>query len=233
MDKRAFLGLVGGAALVAPVGLHLLGSGAGQNNSDSSLAGINPDAGEVPPTQGRGGNRALSTRLQDQFGNIHRLFSDQPDEHITLMHFMSLDGLERSGKVENLKAIAGHLKDDLNRDVRLYTITTQPDIDTQSELFAFSDRHQLPEGWYLLTGSWVDVFRIGDKFTKGHWHHNSADEAQRVSTNLLHYGLPKHGLWGAFGIGTEPEFAASRVSWLKGALVKQDELTRAGPSILA
>ena len=222
MDKRTFmagLGVIGAAG----VGSALLRGPEPATSSDStsSVRMENVDdtgVDTVPATQGRGGDQPLNVRLQDQSGRQVVLFDDALADCIVLIHFMSVMGLERSGALTNIQAMAENIGDRLGQDVKLFTVTPDPDEDTVSKLDQFHRKQGLANGWQLLTGDWVDVYQLGANLYRGHLH--GGNHAMQVaSPNLIHYGVPSVGIWGAFPVMTDPAFGAERVTWLDKAML--------------
>ena len=60
----------------------------------------------------------------------------------------------------NLRKLQTLLGERLGRDVFMYSITLQPELDTPAALKAYADKYGAQQGWLFLTGAPADIRRL-------------------------------------------------------------------------
>jgi protein SCO1/2 len=92
--------------------------------------------------------------------------------------------------------IQDHLGDRLGKDVRLISISVDPQVDTPAKLKEYAARFHAREGWTFLTGSKANVEEALKKF--GQYVENKEDHM-----NIFLIGNERTGLWKkAFGLSS-------------------------------
>ena len=99
----------------------------------------------------------------------------------------------------NLEKVQEALGDRLGKDARIISISVDPDVDTPTELKAFSKKFHARPGWYFLTGSKENVAFILKKL--GQYVEDKNDHF-----NIVIIGNDRTGLWKkAFGLAKSDE----------------------------
>jgi protein SCO1/2 len=121
------------------------------------------------------------------------------------------------GKCPLATATLRHVQDELGermgRDVFIYSITLQPQLDTPDILKAYADNFAPRPGWEFLTGKPADI-----EFLRRSLGYVDRDpERDRDPTN--HIGMARYGndaleRWGAVSLRSTPENIASTFKWL-------------------
>jgi protein SCO1/2 len=93
---------------------------------------------------------------------------------------------------ENLLKVEKGLGERLGRDVRMISITVDPQKDTPRVLEEFARRHGTGEGWYFLTGAQKDIDRVRLHLGVNRYNDDKADH-----TGLLVYGNEATKQWAA------------------------------------
>lgn len=128
-------------------------------------------------------------KLIDQDGREVRFYSDLLQGKTVIINamFTTCTGAcpVMSGTMEKIQA---HLGDRVGRDVRLLSISVDPDHDTPARMKEYAARFHARPGWYLLTGSKENVEAVLRKL--GQW----VDEPSNHQTLFL-IGNDRTGLW--------------------------------------
>lgn len=99
----------------------------------------------------------------------------------------------------NLEKVQEALGDRLGKDARIISISVDPDVDTPTELKAFSKKFHARPGWYFLTGSKENVEYVLKKL--GQFVEDKNDHL-----NIFIIGNERTGLWKkAFGLAKSEE----------------------------
>jgi hypothetical protein len=178
-----------------------------------------------PPTQGRGGDQFPDVLVTSQTGQVFRFYSDLIRDKVVLVQFMSLDGQKQFPSLEHFSQIAQRLGHSLGKDVSMYSITTDPEKDTQARLAAYAKDHNIPAGWHLLSATDDSAKSITDRFAK----HLSKHHHEGINMRMVHYGNGSVGLWGAFASDADPDMAVTRLGWLQNGSPVGNSIKRAGP----
>jgi protein SCO1/2 len=99
----------------------------------------------------------------------------------------------------NLEKVQEALGDRLGKDARIISISVDPEVDTPTELKAFSKKFHARPGWYFLTGSKENVEYVLKKL--GQFVEDKNDHL-----NIFIIGNERTGLWKkAFGLAKSEE----------------------------
>lgn len=227
-ERRKILGTfaAGVAALPAAALAHVgLGpAGLGPAPADDSC--VHPDARLAAGRHGPGyfPNAVLTTHE----GRRALFYDDLLAGKTVVIHFMSTAGLSSGGAgeiggVANLARVQEHLEkrfpERFGRNLFLYSLTVDPDVDTPRVLEDLARRHRAKPGWLFLTGEAEDLETIRSRFyvnpvAAAHTaagHHGPVHDCSR---GLLRYGNEALGLWGSCPASADPEWIAARLSWV-------------------
>ncbi len=99
-----------------------------------------------------------NVELQTHEGKTVRFYDDLLKDKIVLVNFMFTDcGDVCPGMTQNLADVQKLLGDRVGRDIFMYSISLQPDIDTPEKLKDYADMFDVGPGWLFLTGARDDV----------------------------------------------------------------------------
>ena len=178
-----------------------------------------------PAAQARGGNAFPNIPLFSHRGERFRLYEDLIKNRIVVLHFFSIHGQKQFPSIAHMTRIVKQLKGRLGEDVFVYSIS-QDIRDTPARLKRFASKIEVPQGWELLAALPEDVMALSDRLQRSAC---SSGRHGSHSPRLVHYGNGGVGMWGAFGIDSDPAFAAERISWVVGGRVVSATPKRAGP----
>jgi len=97
----------------------------------------------------------------DQDGRSYRFAEDLVKDHVVLVNVMytRCDG-KCLGAADGLKAAQDALGERVGRDVRILSISIDPENDTPDVLKAYAEAHDAGPGWYFLTGAPPDIEQL-------------------------------------------------------------------------
>jgi protein SCO1/2 len=135
MNRRAFFSTGAGAGMaLAALGLP----------SASNAASFRQD----------GADWFTNVELQTHEGRTVRFYDDLLKDKIVLVNFMFTDcGDVCPGMTQNLADVQKLLGDRVGRDIFMYSISLQPEIDTPEKLKDYADMFDVGPGWLFLTVS--------------------------------------------------------------------------------
>jgi protein SCO1/2 len=137
MNRRAFFGTGAGIALAA-LGL--------------------PAASNATSFRQDGADWFTNVELQTHEGKTVRFYDDLLKDKIVLVNFMFTEcGDVCPGMTQNLADVQKLLGDRVGRQIFMYSISLQPEIDTPEKLKDYADMFDVGPGWLFLTGARDDV----------------------------------------------------------------------------
>lgn len=135
------------------------------------------------------------TVLVDQDGVERRFYSDLMEGKVVIINVMFTTCTDSCPRMAgNFASIARWLGPRLGKDVRMISISIDPETDTPALLKAYAERFAAPPGWYFLGGRKQDVDSVLKKL-------GLYVEAKQDHLNLFLIGNVPTGLWKkAFGM---------------------------------
>ncbi len=111
----------------------------------------------------------------------------------------------------NLLRVQKMLGERAGRDVFMYSITLQPELDTPQQLKAFVDRHHVGPGWLFLTGAPEDIERL--RFSLGFYDVNPEVDANLANhSGMVRIGNDVYQRWTMAPALAEPEQILSTIN---------------------
>ena len=170
------------------------------------------------PGPGRGaGLRGLPNyALTTHEGREVRFYDDLVKGKLVLINFMytNCKGI-CPGQTANLVKVQRHFGDRAGRDVHMYSITLQPEVDTPAELKKHAQAHRTGPGWTYLTGAPADVESLRRRL--GFVDLDPAkDRLNGSHIGVLLYGNEPLDRWAACPAMAAPDLIAYNVLGLKG-----------------
>lgn len=199
MDRRNFLGL-GLAAQALAMSSPVL---AAPTVSDRPLSRA-AKAGFLP-------NVPLVAHTGEKFNFYDDLIRDRT----VLFNFFLVNCTEGRCPIAtaNLRQVQDLLGDRMGRDVFFYSITLQPEIDTQNVLKEYAEYFEVKPGWLFLTGKKNDI----ELLRRRQGYVDLDPERDKDLTN--HIGMARYGndrleRWGAVSVSSQASNIASTFQWL-------------------
>lgn len=158
-----------------------------------------------------------NVRVLDQDGREHRFYDDLVKDRVVLINFFYTSCGEICPLVtENLRAVQDLLGERVGRDIFMYSITLQPELETPAILADYAALWDIRPGWRFLTGAPDGIERLRRAIGFA-----SADPAyDRIRDNhtgIVRYGNDRLDRWaGTAGLG-RPAWIAKAVTALAEA----------------
>jgi protein SCO1/2 len=189
-------GLAAGAVQAQPLRPAPAASGV------ESQAGPSAPASRLPQVSTQGQMSAAhnyfgDVKLINQDGQEMRLYSDLLAGKTVVINVVFTTCSSACPAMSAAFAkIQDHLGDRLGQDVRLISISVDPQVDTPAKLKEYAARFKARPGWYFLTGSQANVEEALKKL--GQYVENKEDHM-----NIFLIGNERTGLWKkAFGLSS-------------------------------
>ncbi|MGI8740223.1 MAG: SCO family protein [Gammaproteobacteria bacterium] len=104
---------------------------------------------------------------------------------------------------QNLRHVQRLLGDRVGRDLFMYSITLQPEVDTVGVLHSYARLFQVKPGWQFLTGSREDIQEL--RVALGFYNPNPAlDAIDAEHTGILRFGNDRLRRWAGCPAMTRP-----------------------------
>ncbi len=194
MERRQFLGMLGGSAPAAALGAVARRS-----------AGGGPRAAYLP-------NFALTTHR----GERVRFYDDLLRGKLVVINFMyTRCGGLCPGQTANLVKVQRQLGARVGRDVFMYSLTLEPQADTPQVLRKYAESYNTGPGWSYLTGRPAEIEIIRRRL--GFVDLDPARDVERSThIGMVLYGYEPLDRWSACPALGEPDLLAYNILSLKG-----------------
>jgi cytochrome oxidase Cu insertion factor (SCO1/SenC/PrrC family) len=157
-------------------------------------------------------------------GRKVRLYADLIKDKVVVVNFMTIANEETFPISAKLADVAKLLGDRLDNDVRMISITGDPENDTPERLQAFAKKIGAPSGWVFARASIEENAALATRF-----YRHGRDTKRASVVDVVHYGNDAVGLWAAFPTTIAAEDAASRIKAVMKGKEPTGELVQAGP----
>ena len=146
----------------------------GCNSSKEPVSSILDKPTVGSPELGKSNVNSKTSKLSARFPNIPlktqdgksvRFYDDLVKDHIVIINFMYTtcsDGvcLPTTAKLARVHKLLGGR---VGRDIRILSVTIDPEVDTPNALKEYSNRFGDKRGWFYLTGDYDDIDRLRHK----------------------------------------------------------------------
>lgn len=161
-------------------------------------------------------------------GNQVRLYDDLARGKVVALNFMSIANEEAFPITAKLAQVTKILGDRMESEVRILSISGDPENDTAERLREFAQKFDAPKGWYFLRASHDDNAVVAKRF----YRHGHRDMRRAATVDIVQYGNEAVGLWAAFPSSVAAEDAASRILSVTNGRKPTGDLVQAGPRII-
>lgn len=166
--------------------------------------------------------------LTSQDGARVRFRDDLLDGRLVLVNCMSIAREKHYPVADNLARVQRIVQERGLDNVRMLSLSVEPDQDTPEALYAFAKHIGAGPGWTFLTGSPVAVATV--RHTLFNMGASSAVAEHDCSLGLIRYGNPSVGLWGAVPSRLDPARIADRLDWVRPRERPTGAARRRGPN---
>ncbi|MDH4611160.1 SCO family protein [Pseudomonas sp. BN102] len=153
-----------------------------------------------------------NTQLFTHEGRAVRFYDDLIRGKVVAINMMYVSCAGRCPiATANLLRVQKMLGERAGRDVFMYSITLQPELDTPQQLKAFVDRHHVGPGWLFLTGAPEDIEQL--RFSLGFYDVNPEVDANLANhSGMVRIGNDVYQRWTMAPALAEPEQILSTIN---------------------
>ena len=211
LARRKFLTLGGsllGASVLTGCAESLLSSQSPADETSSFATWTNEQ---------RRRNRFVNSVLTTHEGEQVRFYDDLIKDKIVLINFMYTQ-CQNEGfcplMTQNLSKVQKQFGDRLGKDVFMYSITLDPEVDTPEKLAIYANHFKAkPGGWRFLTASKETITQVRENLGF-RWANPEQDKLKQEHIGIVKYGIEPLERWGTCPALTKPEAIVAYVDWL-------------------
>jgi protein SCO1 len=152
--------------------------------------------------------------LVTQDGRKLKFYDDILKDKIVILNMMYADCQGVCPTITmNLKRVQKILKQEINRDVFIYSMTIKPEQDTPAKLKEYAKMHGIKDpNWQFLTGNpqEVDMLRHSLGFADPD---PEVDKDKSKHSGMLRYGNEPMSIWGMCQGSGEPQWIAQEIGF--------------------
>jgi protein SCO1/2 len=157
-------------------------------------------------------HRIPDVEVQAHDGSRYRFYSDLIKDRIVTVNFMFASCGEICPLVTaNLRRVQEMLGDHVGRDIFMYSITLEPELDTPDILRDYALHNEIGEGWRFLTGEPRSIEQI----RRALGFANTDPELDIIKdehTGLLRYGNERLDRWSGCPALASPEWIVKSIT---------------------
>ena len=205
MNKRDFIKNMTGATLGAAALAALPVSAA-------SFKPVTPSkANHVARSKGAFPNVPLITHE----GKVVRFYDDLIKNKTVMINFMYASCADICpGMTANLKLVQKELGDRVGRDIFMYSITLEPEHDTQAVLKSYADIFHVKPGWTFLTGKKADIEELR-KHLGFSFSDPLLDKDRTQHIGVVKFGIESLERWGMSPALGDAKYIAEYLRWME------------------
>lgn len=200
--------------LLTGLGTAVLGLAAWQANT---VLALKPETGT-----GRDSTRATplpNVTLYTQEGKAVKFYDDLVRDRVVLINMMYTSCGDRCPTITaNLRGVQKLLGERAGRDVFLYSLTLQPELDTPQLLKAYAEQYRIKPGWLFLTGDPADMERL--RYRLGFFDPDPLIDDNKAShTGMVRIGNDRFKRWSMAPALAESEQILTTLNHLDHSIV--------------
>jgi len=165
-------------------------------------------AAAEPDGTRRGGTRATAfpnVTLYTHEGKEVKFYDDLIHRKVVAINMMyaECEGICPIA-TSNLVRVQALLGERVGRDLFMYSLTLQPELDTPQRLKEYAEMHGVKPGWLFLTGARADIQQV--RYCLGFFDRNPVVDGNKAThTGMVRIGNDVYGRWTMSPALTSPE----------------------------
>jgi protein SCO1/2 len=218
--RKLFEGMVlvpFGAALSCAMDQKKIASPTGPARLATGVPPAPAPGGFAPVLSGREMMRTRffpNTELVTSTGEKVKFYDDLLKDKIVILNMMyaHCNGICPT-TTANLKKVRQILRDEINHDIYVYSITVKPEEDSPADLAAYAKMHEIDDPqWLFLTGKAddLDLLRHNIGFADPN---PEVDRDKARHSGMLRYGNEPLSIWGSCQGSAEPAWIAKEIGF--------------------
>ncbi|MGH8433075.1 MAG: SCO family protein [Pseudomonas sp.] len=200
--------------LLVGLGAAALGVAAWRTNTDTSLVETLPASGDATDA-----SYFPNLTLYTHEGKAVRFYDDLIRGKVVAINMMyaSCSGICPT-TTANLRLVQKLLGERVGRDVFMYSLSLQPELDTPQILKTYAERHHVGPGWWFLTGAPADIERL--RYSLGFYDPDPLVDGNIANhSGLLRIGNDTYKRWTMAPALADPEQILATINHVDGAVV--------------
>lgn len=148
-------------------------------------------------------------------GKVVHFYDDLIKDKTVMINFMYVHcGDICPGMTANLKRVQAELGDRVGKDIFMYSISIEPELDTPEILKAYTELFHVQPGWTFLTGKKDDVelLRKSLGFTSSD---PKIDKDKTQHTGVVKFGIEPLERWGMSAALGDAKYIAEYLRWME------------------
>ncbi|MFA6164905.1 MAG: SCO family protein, partial [Methylobacter sp.] len=196
-------------ATVASLGAVVLGAMPSLSTAEERPHSISPGRSE------RRKKSFPNVPLVTHEGDTVQFYDDLIKDKTVLINFMYARCADICpGMTANLKLVQKEFGERMGRDIFMYSITLEPEHDTQAVLKAYTELFRVKPGWKFLTGRKNDIEllrrQLGFTFSDP-----VLDQDRTQHIGVVKYGIEPLERWGTCPALGNPKYIAEYIYWME------------------
>jgi protein SCO1/2 len=119
----------------------------------------------------------------------------------------------------NLVRVQELLGERIGRDVFMYSLTLQPELDTPQRLQEYAEMHGVKPGWWFLTGARADIEHL--RYRLGFFDLNPVVDGDKAThTGMVRIGNDVYDRWTSASALAKPEQIVATIKHVDRAVVR-------------
>jgi protein SCO1/2 len=172
-------------------------------------------AAPAAPAARESGRGFPNVEVLDHEGSKARFYDDLLRGRTVLVNFFYIHCVDGQCPLQtaNLKKVQTLLGDRAGREVFMYSITLQPEVDRPRQLRRYVEAFEIGPGWRFLTGRPADIELLRRRL--GFVDPDPARDRDKSNhTGVLRYGNEARRLWAACPAMADPAQIVRSLSWV-------------------
>ena len=156
-----------------------------------------------------------NVEVLDHAGRKARFYDDLLKDRTVLLNFFYIHCVDGQCPLQtaNLKKVQALLGERAGREVFMYSITLQPEVDRPKQLRRYVDAFDIGPGWRFLTGRPADIELLRRRLGFVDPDPNR-DKDKANHTGVVRYGNEAKSLWAACPAMADPQAIVRALSWV-------------------
>ncbi len=148
-------------------------------------------------------------------GKVVRFYDDLIKNKMVMINFMYASCMDICpGMTANLKLVHKELGERVGRDIFMYSITLQPEHDTQTVLKSYAHVFKTGPGWTFLTGKKADIEELR-KHLGFSFSDPVIDKDKTQHIGVVKFGIEALERWGMSPAMGDPKYIAEYLRWME------------------
>lgn len=185
------------------------------DTSRRALLGLAPAAPVTPAREAIRKRYFPDILMQSHDGKAVRFYKDLIKDKVVVLNFMYLNCEDGTCPIttHSLLQVQKRLRSRIGRDIFMYSITLDPERDTQAALLKYARSHRVGPGWLFLRASPQDTEVLRRKL--GFYSTDPAVDAKKSNhAAMVRYGNEPRQLWAMVSGFASPEVMARAILWV-------------------